>query len=83
MDFWLGIIVHFGVEIFIMKFDGKREILSLIKQPNNYKFTWKFNDFSQQNETCYKSEAFTCSGEVTVGMQKKKKKNQNLQLLFS
>ncbi|CAK9311450.1 unnamed protein product [Citrullus colocynthis] len=68
--FLVGDYCAFGVDIFIMKFDGKRETLSLIKQPNNYKFTWKSNDFSQQNETCYKSEAFTCSGELTVGSSK-------------
>uniref|UniRef100_A0A0A0KRR8 MATH domain-containing protein n=1 Tax=Cucumis sativus TaxID=3659 RepID=A0A0A0KRR8_CUCSA len=49
----------FGVDVFIMKFDGKGEILSSINQPENYKFTWKFKDFSQLRQNRYESNAFT------------------------
>ncbi|XP_022146382.1 uncharacterized protein LOC111015610 [Momordica charantia] len=40
----------FGVDIFVMKCDGKGEALSLIKQPKNNKYTWKTNNFSQLDE---------------------------------
>lgn len=50
----------FGVDIFVMNCDGgKGEIFSLIKQPNNYKYTWKLNNFSQLDTTLKESDLFT------------------------
>lgn len=38
----------FGVDIFVMNCNvEKGEVFSLIKQPNNYKYTWKLDNFSK------------------------------------
>ncbi|XP_038874970.1 uncharacterized protein LOC120067490 [Benincasa hispida] len=50
----------FGVDVIVMKsYDGNNEILSLIKQLKNYKYTWKINNFSQLSKNVYESDPFT------------------------
>uniref|UniRef100_A0A0A0KND8 MATH domain-containing protein n=1 Tax=Cucumis sativus TaxID=3659 RepID=A0A0A0KND8_CUCSA len=50
----------FGVDIFVMNSDvGKGEVFSLIEQPNNYKYTWKLNNFSKLDSSLRECNPFT------------------------
>ena len=49
----------FGVEVFVHECKGKREILSMIKEPANRFMIWKIDKFSTLNKVAYNSQMFT------------------------
>ena len=48
----------FGAEVFVHERSGKREFLSMIKEPPNGVFTWKLENFSALNKIAYYSQVF-------------------------
>jgi hypothetical protein len=49
----------FGVEVFVHERSGKRECVSMIKEPADRTFTWKIESFSTQDDEFYYSQEFT------------------------
>ncbi|KAG8633813.1 hypothetical protein MANES_18G142251v8 [Manihot esculenta] len=49
----------FGIEVNVINNEGKGEKISIIKEPKNGTFTWKIENFSAIQESCYRSEEFT------------------------
>ncbi|XP_052173543.1 BTB/POZ and MATH domain-containing protein 1-like isoform X2 [Diospyros lotus] len=49
---------EFGAEVFVIKYDGKGECLSIVKEPSDNTFTWKINKFSTITDTNLHSEEF-------------------------
>ena len=49
----------FGAEVFVIKYSGKGECLSMIKDPDDGTFTWVIENFSTLNEEVLYSETFT------------------------
>ena len=49
----------FGAEVFVIKYSGKGECLSVIKDPADGTFTWEIENFSKRNEETIYSEIFT------------------------
>ncbi|KAL6347112.1 hypothetical protein AAG906_012363 [Vitis piasezkii] len=49
----------FGAEVFVIKYSGKGECLSMIKHPVDGTFTWAIENFSTLNEEVLRSEIFT------------------------
>ncbi|XP_052173615.1 uncharacterized protein LOC127788937 [Diospyros lotus] len=54
----LGDCCEFGAEVFVIKYDGKGECLSIVKEPSDNTFTWKIDKFSTITDTCLFSEEF-------------------------
>uniref|UniRef100_A0A2N9H9T9 MATH domain-containing protein n=1 Tax=Fagus sylvatica TaxID=28930 RepID=A0A2N9H9T9_FAGSY len=48
----------FGAEVFVHERSGKREFLSMIKDPPNGVMTWKLENFSALNKAAYYSQVF-------------------------
>uniref|UniRef100_A0A5B7C3A3 MATH domain-containing protein n=1 Tax=Davidia involucrata TaxID=16924 RepID=A0A5B7C3A3_DAVIN len=48
----------FGAEVFVIKYGGKGECLSMIKEPNGNIYTWKVDNFSAISKDCLLSEKF-------------------------
>ncbi|GMY23311.1 MATH domain and coiled-coil domain-containing protein At2g05420-like isoform X1, partial [Fagus crenata] len=48
----------FGAEVFVHERSGKREFLSMIKEPPNGVMTWKLENFSALNKVAYYSQVF-------------------------
>jgi hypothetical protein len=48
----------FGAEVFVHDRSGKREFLSMIKDPPNGVMTWKLENFSALNKAAYYSQVF-------------------------
>uniref|UniRef100_A0A5B7ADG4 MATH domain-containing protein n=1 Tax=Davidia involucrata TaxID=16924 RepID=A0A5B7ADG4_DAVIN len=50
----------FGAEVFVIKYAGRGECLSMIKQPNGNIYTWKVRNFAAvSNESLYSEEFIT------------------------
>ena len=49
----------FGAEVFVIKYSGKGESLSMIKDPVDGTFTWTIENFSALNQEVLDSEIFT------------------------
>ncbi|XP_034681948.1 uncharacterized protein LOC117911654 [Vitis riparia] len=49
----------FGAEVFVMKYSGKGECLSMIKEPVDGTFTWVIENFSTLKEKVMYSDVFT------------------------
>ena len=48
----------FGAEVFVIKYSGKGECLSMIKDPVDGTFTWVIENFSTLKEEVLHSEIF-------------------------
>ena len=48
----------FGAEVFVIKYSGKGECLSMIKDPDDGTFTWVIENFSTLKEEVLHSEIF-------------------------
>ncbi|XP_022146380.1 probable inactive serine/threonine-protein kinase fnkC [Momordica charantia] len=60
--FVVGDCCGFGVDVVVMKCDGKGEVVSFIKEPKSHKYTWKTKNFSQLDKKFYESDPFTVEG---------------------
>lgn len=63
--FLVGDCCVFGVDILIIKSNdqgGKGEVISLINQPKDYKFTWTINNFSLLPNASLSSDVFVVEG---------------------
>ena len=49
----------FGAEVFVIKYSGKGECLSMIKEPDDGTFTWMIENFSRLKQEAIYSEIFT------------------------
>ena len=49
----------FGAEVFVIKYSGKGECLSMIKEPVDGTFTWVIENFSTLKEKVMYSDVFT------------------------
>jgi hypothetical protein len=49
----------FGAEVVVHERSGKRDFLSMIKDPPNGVMTWKLENFSVLNKVAYYSQVFT------------------------
>ncbi|XP_052206463.1 MATH domain and coiled-coil domain-containing protein At3g58270-like isoform X3 [Diospyros lotus] len=53
---------EFGAEVFVIKYDGKGECLSIVKEPSDNTFTWKIDKFSTITDINLRSEEFIVGG---------------------
>ncbi|XAR72975.1 Ubiquitinyl hydrolase 1 [Bertholletia excelsa] len=53
----------FGVEVFVIKYAGRGQILSMIREPKNNSFTWTVENFSSLMDDRVYSEVFEVEGQ--------------------
>ncbi|RVW31322.1 Ubiquitin carboxyl-terminal hydrolase 12 [Vitis vinifera] len=80
----------FGAEVFVIKYSGKGECLSMIKEPVDGTFTWVIENFSTLKEKVMYSDVFTVEDfkwhvlctSITSSLSYSKTKNKSLSLFL-